>query len=359
MTLPKIKFHRVVIGCDPEFFFKDKNGVVGAEKILPLSGLEYKPGELGRSDAGVDAVGNFHSRIIIDGVQAELNPRPAICRVAIGREIACCFEKVVAHMKKSGDTKIDFKQTIELSKDDMEKLSDDSKKFGCMPSKNANNGGKMGKITVDPMTYAYRSAGGHIHLGGYNKETTKAIAQHERLVRVLDIILGNTCVLIDRDPGAVTRRKVYGQAGEFRTPPHGLEYRTLSNFWLRSYPLMSFVMGMARTAVLIVANNLDEEFVNRVNLDEVSKAINRNDYDLALKNFKKIEELLMEITPVDSEFFDLTSENIKEFRHFVKKGIDYWFPGDAVDYWLNLTDNAVGFGKFLDTVVRKDMNKNG
>lgn len=269
-----------------------------------------------------------------------------------------------SHLEKYAGVSIDFRQTIKLSQEELDMLSDNSKKFGCMPSKNAYLDGQEGSITVNPDTYEYRSAGGHIHLGrfvnddlGADTPINRVFNAPERLARALDIILGNTCVLIDRDPSNAERRKVYGRAGEFRTPKHGFEYRTLSNFWLRCYPLAGFVFGLARQTFRIVANNLDEEFLNRVDLADIEKAINKNDYNLALNNFEKIIGVLLEVTPVNSSY-PIHAGNIDRFRHFVNKGLDYWFPGNPVDYWTdqNLWYNG-GFETFLDTVVARDMMK--
>lgn len=347
----------VVFGCDPEFFFAEHGRVIGADQVLPTDGLMFN--EWNEYGSMISTV----SRIIIDGVQAELNPLPHVCRQSMGRELAHAFSSVSQFIAGMGkELTIDFRQTIELDDSDMEKLSDRSKKFGCMPSKNAHNEGKEGFIGVDASVYKYRSAGGHWHIGapsGYlnEKEIREVLAQPERLVKMLDLIVGNTCVLIDRDPGNIERRKVYGRAGEFRTPPHGVEYRTLSNFWLRSAPLASMAMGLARTAVCIVADNLDDEFKKLVDMKDVQDAINNNDFKLALSNFKKIESLLLEITPFD-EYFDIDSTTIKMFKHFVKMGLDYWFEDPLTEWSSENVQAGLGFGSFLQTTVAEDMKTN-
>ena len=42
------------------------------------------------------------------------------------------------------------------------------------------------------------------------------------------------------DDGA-KRRELYGKAGAYRVKPYGVEYRVLSNFWLKSPALMQWV----------------------------------------------------------------------------------------------------------------------
>lgn len=71
-----------------------------------------------------------------------------------------------------------------------------------------------------------RFFGGHIHIG-YNK----SIAPPWVVARFCDLYLGLPSVRHDKQ---CERRKVYGLAGLYRTKPYGVEYRTLSNFWMNS-----------------------------------------------------------------------------------------------------------------------------
>lgn len=342
----QLQFFSIVFGCDPEFFFRKGKEIVGAEIVLPKDGL-------------YDGNETYPNKIIIDGVQAELNPQPNTCRESLGFNIADSFKALKNHLQNFKGIGIDFSQTIQLSDEDFDKLSDGSKKFGCMPSKNSYNGGRDGRIRVNPANYRYRSAGGHIHIGGREFLPKGIFDNPIRIVQMMDILVGNTMVLIDRDPGNIERRKVYGQAGEFRLPPHGVEYRTLSNFWLRSYQLMSLVMGLTRHAVGIVANDMDEEFLKLVDMKDIAQAINTNDFKLALSNFKKIENLLLEITPTDRDGdYPLNADNIHLFRHFVKKGLDHWFKEEPMEHWVAHSEEAgYGFYDFLDITVRADMEE--
>ncbi len=349
-----------MLGCDPEFFFKKGKSIIGAEKIIPKKGLA--------SDY------NSNSKIIIDGVQAELNPRASNCREILAREIQGCFITLANKLKKTKGIKTDFTQTITISKKALNELAPASRQFGCAPSKNIHN--PKSKIAIkDASKYKYRSAGGHIHLGVHNRFDTiglavdKALKTPEKLVPILDIIVGNTCVLIDRDEGNIERRKVYGRAGEFRTPAHGLEYRTLSNFWLKDYRLMSFVMGLARFAVLIVANstpknNIEKKFISRIRMKDIENAINNNDFELASKNFKRIKGIIKAITPNESKniqyhHFPLSNQNLNHFEFFIKKGINHWIEKDPIKHWTNTSSYypSLGWEQFLANTVQDELQK--
>lgn len=401
----QIKDVLIYLGCDPEFFFTKKGKIVGSEKIIPEDGLLYEPGSTSRRDGGHTALEDISSKIIIDGVQAELNPRPNTCRANLANEISACFLELVGKIDKEVD--VDFSGVVNVGKKEFDSLTEKSKQFGCAPDINVYKG-YTNTIKINPKKYRKRSAGGHIHLGvnyydvsgnGTNyqqylkpkklnlhelkdgkklirdkinsflhcepiiKLTSVALALQstDRLIPILDIILGNTCVLLDRNPLAAERRKIYGRAGDYRLTNYGIEYRTLSNFWLQSYQLMSFVTGLARTAVMIVASTIgndikcEEELFKATNLSNIQKAINKNDFDLAMENFQKIEPILLKHT-YSGEHFPLTNSTIREFKHMVKTGIDYWFPKNPLEYWISLPDtHGTGWESFASNKIRREL----
>jgi len=361
--MSKLKFHSVVFGCDPEFFFKKKDGsVVGAEFVLPDEGLKcvVKDKKVG----GKTAVGEGHSNFIIDGVQAELNVRPNSCRANLGFEISAALKHLKETKLKDTDINADFSQGVELKQTELDGLSDKYQKFGCSPSLNVYNQFTGGKnvINVDPKKYLYRSAGGHIHLGVPtigDERVKKALENPHLTIPVLDLIVGNTLVIIDRDPVNSMRRQVYGKAGEHRTPKHGLEYRTPSNYWLKSYPLMGLAMGLSRLAVNIVANSYDDdrfvrELFKRISMSHVYRTINFNSVEDARYILNQIMPLLLEFIP-NNDLYPIHSGISKEFNYFLNNA-DKYFKEDVIEHWTNLNpNNAVGFEKFLKTVVREDM----
>ena len=119
--------------------------------------------------------------------------------------------------------------TAQFSPEQWAKASDETKVLGCSPDYNAWT------LNVNPPAKAddmIRCAGGHLHFGWTDeaditdKEYYKAAID---LVRQLDWVLGGWSMSLDKDS---QRRKMYGKAGSMRFKPYGVEYRTLSNFWL-------------------------------------------------------------------------------------------------------------------------------
>ncbi len=349
----------VMMGCDPEFFFFKEGKVCGAEKVIPKDGLVYDC-HISRTNVQETA------KIIIDGVQAELNPKPYSCRAYLGDEIQLCFKKIYDKIKIDTSLSVEFLQVTEVREEELKSLSEQAKKFGCAPSSNLYSKSES-KIEVNPEIYRFRSAGGHIHLGrdeNTNIKMINTLKQYERVVTMLDILLGNTCVLIDKNEWAKERRKVYGKAGEYRLPAHGIEYRTLSNFWLQSYQLMSFVMGMARFSINVVLNNMFENIdyetpiLKETNIEDIINAINNNDFDLAYKNFKKIEDLIAEAGVDYFNSYPLSTRSMKEFKHFITKDLSYWFPENPLKHWIEMPEgHEHGWESFSRTSIRNDMNK--
>lgn len=315
------KFWKFNLGSDPEFFFKKDGKVVGAEKVLP------KDGFINLGGWGV---------IIIDGVQGELNPNTSDCRESHLFFIANLFQSI---KKLGGGYEISLENTVDISKEELETLSPSCQGFGCSPSYNVYGANPV--RVADASKFYKRSAGGHVHLGisdaGYSKE------EYEKIVRLLDILVGNTCVLLDRDENNKVRRENYGRAGEYRLPKHGLEYRTLSNFWLNSYTLGHFVLGMARYAVMVHMNGMYDRVVAMVDEKDIVNAINNNDFDLALSNFKKLIPLFLD-TP-NNGAYPLCQDTLPGFFYLVENGYKDFIP-HGVENWLFLStnwDSRVGF----------------
>lgn len=336
-----IRYYAVTFGADPEFFFKNKEGhIVGAEKVLPIDG------------AGIELHGDGTSskpQVVIDGVQGEFNVFPATCRQAFSGYIRNCF-LIANRAAQEHGLVLDFSQTVEVTEDEMASLSPKSQQFGCAPSLNVY--GEFKIPVADSSKFFQRSAGGHIHIGGAGySNVDKMLKSPKELIPMFDVLVGNTMVMLDRDAGNIERRKVYGRAGEYRLPSHGIEYRTLSNFWLRDYKLMSFVFGMARFAVNVAVNPvLSSEIMNRVDMTKIQKAINENDFDLAVANFNAIKDVVRGVAPgMDaSPFFPLQGARMEKFEYFVEQGLDSWFKEDPLRAWTQAGALDNGWERFID-----------
>ena len=104
-----------------------------------------------------------------------------------------------------------------------------------------------------------------MHVGSDNIDTAK-------LVRTMDLYLSVPGVLLDDDSN---RRSMYGLAGSYRPKPYGLEYRPLSNFWLKTDTLKEWVFKTTEAAVR------DHRTVKLPGDDVLQQCINNSDKALA------------------------------------------------------------------------------
>jgi hypothetical protein len=251
------------LGSDPELFFVKDGKVVPSTLVVPPDN---------------------DNQVTQDGFQGELNPSSSNCRQTAASNIGAALEAARIYARNVGaDLSFDVGQII--SDDVWKSVPPSLKRYGCNPTLNVH---ERKFVRVTGMRERFRAAGGHIHLGIGAKDNLP------QLVELMDIIAGNTCVLIDLDPNNARRRKNYGRAGEYRVKPYGLEYRVLSNFWLKSPILWSFASGLVREAYEIQRLGIAEELLSRFNMKDIRDAINNNDKELALSNFKILLDFFKE-----------------------------------------------------------------
>ena len=310
----------VKFGSDPEFFFlKD-------DKVVP----------------GVQAAQGLQL-VAPDGFQSELHPAPNTCRQLAANRLGACIDEAFSRAQ-AHNFQIDFSVGREI--DDMTFLSvpEEDRRFGCQPTKTPY---KKVKVPIGTRT-RFRSCGGHIHLGEHKLASLKEADQH-KLVQLLDIICGNTCVLIDRDPANIRRRKTYGRAGEYRMKSYGIEYRVPSNFWLKGYVLWSMVSGLCRNAsnIFLYAPNLADIILKEIDIKKVRKAINNNDQDLALEIFDQYCSIIDKHNVILNG--GVTPDNYSSARDFLLDPQAIQKASCSLTQWFDYDwTEEEGFEDFLD-----------
>lgn len=255
---------RCSVGSDPEFFFVRDGKVIPSTEVIVEETKDVKR----------------------DGFQGELNPASNTCREVAGANIARAITRAQSIAREAGAS-VSFEMSTIIEDDVWKRSLPSLKRFGCNPTVNVHED-KFVRSTG--MREKFRSCGGHIHLQ-LDSTTKKKV---NKLIQVMDIVVGNTCVLIDRDPANARRRKIYGRAGEHRLKPYGVEYRVPSNFWLKHYKLWSMVSGLARNSVVIIEHKLEDKLFALFDMKKVRDAINNNDYDLAMENFLIYKKFLVD-----------------------------------------------------------------
>ena len=201
-----------------------------------------------------------------DNVLAEYNipPTTSLSQWMSYHEMALKFlaEKMKAHGKLVPVA------SAELSDEDLSNPA--AHVFGCDPDWNC------WKLRPNPRPFSpnvrLRSAGGHIHIGG---KFTKAEKNH--LGRYCDLYLGLPSVLEDKD---TKRRALYGQAGAIRFKPYGVEYRTLSNYWLADPTLTENIHERVRNMIKAFNSSRNDAYLEAKG-EDIQQAINTSNQKLS------------------------------------------------------------------------------
>lgn len=287
----------MVIGSDPEIFV-----VKGDGSLLPA--FEF----LGPKVA-------THETPYWDGFQAEFSTRPNSCLAFHVDSVQAGLKNTLAAArKKDPKAKLTTINTFDIEPEVLAKAAPEHVAFGCAPSFNAYG---MSGIKLDGRDVPFRSAGGHIHLGIGKRTHEQAIP----IVKALDAILGVACVSLFADFDSPTRRAMYGLAGEYRLPSHGIEYRVLSNAWL-AHPLLNHIVfdlsrkaaAMGEYGMMSIWNASETEVIQCINNCDVSLAhdiLSRNK-EVFLRIMSATYPQFTNHTPLFNMFIDGVGSFIKD-----------------------------------------------
>lgn len=239
----------VLVGADPELFLKDEHGAfASAHDVLP--GTKLNP----------YAVRN--GAVQVDGLAVEYNVDP--CRdlaswMKAHTDVQTILNRMIRYdnNKKSRKYTMVVEPTATFNEDYFHQLPDDNKELGCDPDFSAYNK-RMNPKPIKLMEMPLRVAGGHIHVGFATKPVDPMDDLHFqeccRLVQQLDAVLWTTSFLWDGDN---RRRSFYGNKGAFRPKSYGVEYRTLSNAWLKWAETRAWVFIATQHAEYLLRYNVD------------------------------------------------------------------------------------------------------
>ena len=216
----------ILFGTDPEFALKTvaDNRIVSAIPVL------------NRSKENKIDLGDEH-KIYFDNVLLEANIPPADSKDDLKNKLRALYAKSQELLK---NYKLAAVASHTFGEDECS--HPEAQRFGCDPELDVDAG-----MPAYPPSggHTFRSAGGHIHIGNFVRDT---IEEKINLVYLMDLFVGVPAVLLDNDPTSLERKRLYGKAGRFRDCEYGLEYRTLSNFWLSSPELTDIIYDLTNLA---------------------------------------------------------------------------------------------------------------
>lgn len=221
---------KLLIGADPEVFVKDKQGRFrSAHGLIP--GTKKEPYKVKN--------GAFQ----VDGMALEINIDPADTDDRFVYNIGSVLRQLAAAVP---DYELAIVPTAKFHGNHMRHQPEEALELGCEPDFNAyterENPRPNGNVN-------FRTGAGHVHVGFTQGADPKDPEHFQRcltLVKYLDAFLGIPSLSWDKDQ---LRRSLYGKAGAFRPKSYGLEYRTLSNAWLKDERLVRYVFNQCVAAV--------------------------------------------------------------------------------------------------------------
>lgn len=219
-------------GADPEVFVKLKRqkNFVSAHGLV--SGTKDEPFKV---DKGA---------VQVDGMALEFNIDPAENQKEFSQNIKTVM-KILGEMVP--DHKLVPSPTADFDPEYLASQPYEALELGCDPDFNAYDDGKPNPRPDGNVNF--RTGAGHIHIGwceGVDITNPDHLEACMTVVKQLDWSLGLLATKYDTDE---RRRSLYGNWGAFRPKPYGVEYRVLSNAWLKSPKLVKWVYNTAYKAI--------------------------------------------------------------------------------------------------------------
>lgn len=251
-------------GADPELFVEDGGRVVPAWEFLPS-----------KMDAGKAGQSNYP---YWDGFQAELHVAPKGCHQILMDGIWTGLKRLKAKMPKG---QLSFKTVVTIDEEVLRSAPLQFVQLGCGGSENAY--GLHGQLVEDPRGLRWRFSGGHYHMEVQRALMTPRLA--ERMVRAADMVAGIPSLLMFQHMDSPIRRMYYGLPGEYRMPPHGIEYRFLSSAWMCHPAVAGYTLGLVRLGLKIGLSEM--EWMFDYDPEAVPKILLDGDLDAARKHVER------------------------------------------------------------------------
>jgi hypothetical protein len=304
------------LGTDPEIFVVNDSG-----EVIPA--WTYLPGKDKPENFRLN---NCNGTAYWDGFQAEFTTRGTdTCLSWVNDNVQAGLKTIHLAAKKVGG-KLTIDSVLPVNPDILQTEAQEHVQFGCAPSFNVY--GLQGNIE-DGRNVPFRFAGGHLHFGISNKDPERI----KRFVKALDMVLGVASVSLLGELDNPIRRQFYGLPGEYRTPAHGFEYRTLSNAWLCHPLALNIVFDLARSVCGLEDNKLLDGW--KSDEAETLEIIIKNDIDKAREVLDRNKLMFRQICKVIRGPYYQTNEQLDLAFNVWRNGISTAVanPRDIVGNW--------------------------
>ena len=244
-----------LIGCDPEIFVKDK---LGLRSIIDrIGGTKEMPRPLTKLGDGF--------AVQEDNVAMEFNIPAAASKEEFVNSVVTARQFLASLVYDQYGWFLSQESAAIFPEEELKHPS--ARVFGCDPDYNAWTG-ERNPVPRSP-DKRLRSCGGHVHIGA---ELTNE--EKDKVIQAMDFYAGVPSIIMD---SGEQRKQLYGKAGACRHKSYGVEYRTLSNFWIFEPKLIGWVYDQTARALDAVRGGTSFEQLK----DSITSCINNNDKELA------------------------------------------------------------------------------
>ena len=197
--------------------------------------------------------------------------------------------------------------------DDDQLDNEEAKRFGCSPDYNAWT------LQTNPVPSHenpnFRSCGGHIHCGHVEGDGNEFLLDpygKVEMVRMMDTFHGVLSTILDSSVDAIERRKLYGKAGCHRPTDYGLEYRVLSNFWMKSPQLVMLMDSLTQDCLRLIREGKSGEIIEKIGDEKIQDTINCGNIEEAKSIFEN--HLKSEMSEDSLYYFEECSGKAHQFE---------------------------------------------
>jgi len=292
--------HKITIGADPEMLCVKDGGYIAVQEC-GITGTKEVPQLL--------PMGGNAQR---DNVAVEFAVPPADNKVAFVQNIGDTLMDLLDALPEGVDIDIVPSANFPVS----QLTHPECMEFGCDPDMNAWTM-RENIPPEDAEKSTFRSCGGHIHVGfveGSGNDFLKDIDGKAMTIRLMDCFHGMVATVLDNSEAAIARRDLYGKPGCFRPTDYGVEYRTLSNFWIQHPKMVELMYCLTMDVMKIMRENAFMEIIGEIGKDNINRIIMEGDHDMALT---LVTQFLMKFMQDESQVL------FWECQELVEKGFDY------------------------------------
>ena len=293
---------KITIGTDPEFFLK-KSGEYVSSQSANIQGTKHEPVAL--KNGGT---------IQRDNVAVEFATVPATDMDDFVEKVKSCLKDT--HDMLPADHELIVEPAATFGDDQL--ADPEAQEFGCDPDFNAYT------VSMNEKPWCgdsgFRSCGAHIHVGCLDSDGNPIKGLEFLLefdgkinaTKAMDLFHGTISTVLDNSWAAIKRRELYGKAGSHRPTDYGVEYRVLSNYWMKSPQLVMLMDALTRDAMALISSNKLQDILDLVGEDELQSVINNGDVVAAQKI---IENYVMpNMSPETLDYYDMCVENLPKYK---------------------------------------------